>query len=275
MNGLAFQKLRLTLTCCMLLQAGCATVPARFDVPYSDSGVPLVNSVVQRIRCELIEMVRDDIKPGYNRGPTLLEYDYQTSMLLSLDANDTGSITPSFNFPSVGFSFLFVPSLKLSRQDQVNINLKYSMREILDEWREDPRRFACPDPETLLAGDLGIRQKVSAALNVAELAYTTNVQPTSGIFSGVINFTATKSINQAGPTWTLTNFVGPGPFAAVSQVNTDKLAFGFAAGPDAGKPYTRSPRIRAQTFNEADRALERALTNDLGTQLNAIRNNLR
>jgi hypothetical protein len=259
----------------IFLQIGCAETPSHFDVPYSKSGVPLANSIVQRIRCELAELVRDDIKPTYNRRPTLLEYDYHASMLLSLDANETGSLTPSLNFPYSVVSFNVTPSLKTSRQDQINYNLKYSMRDIYDQWRKNPASFACPDPNTNLAGNLGIREKVSSALNLDDLAYTTEAQPTGGIFSGIINFTATKSINQAGPTWTLTHFTGPGAFLSASQVNTDKLTFGFAGGANANRPYPRSAGSRVVASNLADQALERALINNLGTQLNLIQNNIR
>ncbi|WP_289016290.1 hypothetical protein [uncultured Methylobacterium sp.] len=266
---------RLSAFTLCISQAACSTIPAHFDVPYSNTGVPLANSVVQRIRCELAELVQDEALPLYNRRATLLEYDYYASMLLSLDANDTGSLTPSLTFPHSGFSFNVTPSLKLSRQDQINYSLRYSMREIYDQWKQDKRRFACPDPDTNLAGNLGIREKVSSALNLSDLAYTTSAKPSEGVFSGIINFTATKSINQIGPTWTLTHFSGPGAFISASEVNTDKLSFGFAGGTNANKPFKRLPGIAPIQSAIADEALQRALTNDLGTQLNAIRNTLR
>jgi hypothetical protein len=259
----------------LLLQIGCAAIPSQFDVPYSNSGVPLANSIVQRVRCELAELVRDDIKPEYNRRATLMEYDYHASMLLSLDANETGSLTPSLSFPYSVISLNITPSIKSSRQDQINYNLKYSMRDIYDQWKRDPASFLCPDPNTNLSGNLGIREKVSSALNLDDLAYTTEAQPTGGIFSGIINFTATKSIDQAGPTWTLTHFTGPGPLMSASRVNTNTLTFGFAGGVNANKPYTKSVRSRAVASSLADQALERALINNLGTQLNAIQNNIR
>jgi hypothetical protein len=257
-----------------VILAGCTLAPANFDVPYSKSGVPLANSVVQRIRCELAELIRDDLEVPYLRRATLIEYDYHTAMLLSLDANDTASVTPSLTFPISGVGFNITPSAKLSRQDQINYNLSYSMVDLYWDWKAHPADYACPDPNTNLAGNLGIREKVSSALNLVDLAFVTEAKPTDGQFSGIINFTATKSINQAGPTWVLVNFVGPGPFLAASEVNTDKLAFGFAAGKGI-KPVTekRPLQQRASTASQADQALSRALTNDLGTQLNAIRSN--
>lgn len=259
-----------------IVTSSCTFVPSRFDVPYSASGVPLANSIVQRIRCELAELVRDDIDPPYNRRGTLLQFDYHAAMLLSLDANDTASAAPSLVFPYTGFSFGITPSAKLSRQDQLNYSLQYSMLDLYYDWKENPQNYVCPDPKTNLAGNLGIREKVSSALNLSDLAFVTTVTPTDGQFSGVINFTATKSIDQAGPTWTLAHFTGPGAFFAASEVNTDKLAFAFAAGPEIKIVSKKRPVLaRSGVARKAERALERALTNDLGTQLNAIRNNQR
>jgi hypothetical protein len=261
----------------VLASAACTQVPAHFDVPYSDSGVPLANSIVQRIRCELVELVRDDATVLYNRRPTLLLYDYHAAMLLSLDANDTASAAPSLSFPFAGgFTFDITPSVKLSRQDQINYSLNYSMVDIYFDWKANPKKYACPDPNTNLAGNLGLREKISSALNLSDLAYVTDAKPTDGQFSGVINFTATKSIDKAGPTWTLKNFTGPGAFVAASEVNTDKLAFGFAAGPQVKTVAAKRPvGQRAFIADQAEDALGRALTNDLGTQLNGIRNNQR
>ncbi|MDF0584170.1 hypothetical protein [Bradyrhizobium yuanmingense] len=259
-----------------LLITGCTLSPANFDVPYSKSGVPLANSVVQRIRCELAELVRDDLEVPYLRRATLIEFDYHVAMLLSLDANDTASVAPSLTFPISGVAFNITPSAKLSRQDQINYSLKYSMVDLYWDWKARPEEYACPDPNTNLAGNLGIREKVSSALNLTDLAFVTEAKPTDGQFSGIINFTATKSINQAGPTWTLANFTGPGAFLAASEVNTDKLAFGFAAGKGIKIVTAKRPfQERVSTSRQADDALSRALTNDLGTQLNAIRSNQR
>jgi hypothetical protein len=36
----------------------------------------------------------------------------------------------------------------------------------------------------------------------------------------VLRVTATKSVDQAGPTWTLAHFTGPSAFLAASEVNT-------------------------------------------------------
>lgn len=255
--------------------ASCSSTPAHFDVPYSNSGVPLLRPIVQRIRCELAELVQNKKLPFYNNRGTLLEYDYYASMLLSIDANETGSITPSLLFPHTGFSFGIIPSVKQSRQDQISVNLKFSMRQIYYDWYNNPEEFNCPDAETNLAGNLGIRSKVSAALDLEDLSYTTDVTPTTGIFNGIINFTATKSINSAGPTWTLTHFTGPGQLVSASLVNTDKLAFGFAGGKGSNKPYSAKPTFNPTISEAADIALDRALQNYLGTQLNAIRNDLR
>ncbi len=104
----------------------------------------------------------------------------------------------------------------------------------------------------------------------------TAATPTDGQFSGVINFTPTKSIDQARPTWTFAYFTGPSAFLAASEVNTDRLAFGFAAGTEIKILQKKRPTFaRLPVAGKAEGALRRALTNDLGTQPNAIRNNQR
>ncbi len=257
------------------MQGACMSTPAPFDVPYSRSGTPLVNSIVRRINCELVELVRDDIKPLYRRRDTLLRFDYHAAMLLTIDSNETGAIAPSFSFPHAAFSFVVAPSYKQSREDQRGYFLNFSFNDIYDDWRADPKKYMCPDPDTDLAGDLGLRETVSSALNLEELAYTTTVTPTTGIFNGFVNFTATKSIDRIGPTWTLTHFSGPGPLLSGSIVTNNKLAFGFAGGPNANQPRQRLAANRVVATVRADQALNQALASDVGTQLNAIRNILR
>jgi hypothetical protein len=201
----------------------------------------------------------------------LLTLDYEVAMLLTLDVNDTGGLSPSFNFPYPNFAFNVGANLSQSREDTFNVALTYSMRELFRSWQKDKDLGLCPETDTNLAGNLGLRRIVEAALDTPDMIKTTDVSPTAGEFSGIVNFTLTRNINSAGPTWTLTNFVEPGNLASLSRVNNDKLSFGFATGKHAGTPFDTRIAYRPD-FAKANRALERVILNNLGTQLNAIRN---
>lgn len=258
-----------------LSQAACMTTPAPYDLPYNRNGTPLVNSIVRRINCELALMVREDRVPRYRRWQTLLRYDYRAAMLLTIDSNETGAIAPVFNFPHTGFAFSVAPSYKHSREDQMGYFLSFSFVDILEDLRDNPDKYECPSRDTDLAGDLGLEETVSSALNLEELTYTDKVTPTGGVFNGFVTFSATKSIDRIGPTWTLTHFNGPGPLLSGSIATTNKLAFGFAGGPLANKGRARLAANKVVTTARADQALGQALANDANTQLTAIRNLLR
>lgn len=251
------------------------TTPAPFDVPYNAKGTPVVNSIVERISCELVELVRDDRPIPFNRGPTLLRYDFHAAMLLVIESTETGGIAPVFNFPHTGFAFGLSPSFKKSREDQKGYNIEFSFVDIYEQWRADPDRFPCPTIDTDLAADLGLRETVASALNIEELNFGSTLGPTAGVFNGSVNFTATRSIDSIGPTWTLTHFTGPGPLLSGSVATNNKLSFGFGGGPNPNKPRQRDAANRAIARSRAQLGLGQALTFDIGIQLNAIRSDLR
>lgn len=263
---------------CLLLP-GCMYVPAPYDVPYARDGTtPLVDTIVTEISCELLDMVRDDRDEAhtYLRRGTLLRYDYHAAMYLTIDSTASGGFAPVFNFPHPWFSFTVAPNYKHSRENQIGYNLLFSFVDLYDRWRADPGRFQCPAvPNTDLAGNLGLQDAVSSALNLEPLAYTDKPSATGGIFNGFVTFTATKSIDRIGPTWTITHFNGPGPLLSGSIATTNKLAFGFAGGPEANKGRARAAANRIAASRSAGLSLGQALANDANTQLTAIRNLLR
>lgn len=265
--------LSLSLVCGILL-SGCASVPPNFDVPTDDRGVPSTSSIVKQITCELVDLIRDDVPVPYEHRTALLAYDYETAMLLSLDVTDTGGVAPSFNFPYPTFAFNIAATLSQSREDTININLTYSMRDLARAWAQRKDIAKCPTLDTNLAGNLGLRRTISASLETAGLKSTTDVSPTDGEFAGVVNFIVTKNINSTGPTWTLAHFTGPGSFGSLSEVNTDKLSFAFATGKNAGTPfYAHQPSPpNPKKGQRANAILQQTILTDIGTQLNGIRN---
>jgi hypothetical protein len=268
-----------TTTVTAILLTGCATIVPQFDVPYSAEGAPSTATITREIECELYNLVRNDIpeKLQYPHRGALLTADYQVAMLLNLDVTDTGGLAPSANFPvNPVFSFNAAAQLQQAREDSLGLNLNYSLKDDLflaPPWKK-ARLATCPvgapagPVKTNLAGNLGLREKVTAALDTADAqASTTTPTPTSGEFMGVINFTLTKNVNSVGPTWTLTHFKGPGNLLSASEVNIDKLSFAFAETkpPLGGAPSKNESRQRAQTL------LDRQFTVDLVTTLSSIR----
>jgi hypothetical protein len=259
--------------------AGCATIVPQFDVPYYANGAPSTATITREIECELYNLVRDDIPPElqYQHRKTLLTHDYQIAMLLNLDVADTGGLAPSANFPvNPVFAFNAAAELQQAREDSLGLNLNYSLKD--DLFRAPPAKKAilatCPvgapagSVDTNLAGNLGLEQKVTAALLTADAApSTTAPTPTSGEFMGVINFTLTKNVNAVGPTWTLEHFKGPGNLLSASEVNIDKLSFAFAET----KPSSSRAASKNESQSRAQALLDRQFTVDLVTTLSSIR----
>jgi hypothetical protein len=270
---------RIAATALCLLLPGCIYAPAPYDVPYARDGTtPLVDTIVTQINCELLEMVRDDRDEEhiYLRRETLVRQDYHAAMYLTIDSIASGGIAPVFNFPHPWFSFTVAPNYKHSRENQIGYNLTFSLVDLYNRWRKEPTRFKCPAiPGSDLAGNLGLQDAVSSALNVQELTYTDKASADGGIFNGFITFAATKSIDQIGPTWTITHFNGPGPLLSGSIATTNKLAFGFSGGPNKNKGQARDAANRVAATRRANVALNQAVSSDVATQLTAIRNLLR
>lgn len=263
----------------VLSLAGCSTVVPSFDLPTDHRGVPSTRSITQRIRCELLDLIRNDIPLDlqYEHRPDLLIYDYEVAMLIGLDVKNDGGVSPSLSFPNPGFSFGASGSLKQSRQDTLTITVEYSMRDLAARFSAGEVSADCPQVDTSLAGDLGIRRSVSAALETLDLKQVTEASPKSGEFAGTIVYSNTRSIDQLGPTFTVPNFSGPGGLLSASNVNTNTLSFGFATGKNARKPFNISqiPPPDPQRGRRAREVLQRQLITDFGVQLIAIRNLIR
>ncbi len=237
--------------CCISL-AGCGV--RAFDIP-QEGGAPSVALIVQRVRCELIEL----IEPGSPTRQELLGNNYHVGLQLSLTVNSSGELAPSFNFPQTS-QYAFNFGLKLARGQEQNfvVNLYYSMPQLAQDL-DRTRVFAkeaghpqsnafeqCPSPfETNLTGNLGIKESVDLAFTSPDRNGAA-LQGTGGEFGGYVSFVVTKNVNSLGPTWALTHFKGPGNLGTLSTVNTDKITFGFApGGPDARKaPAAASQRVK-------------------------------
>lgn len=221
---------------------GCA-VP-QFDVPTDSAGQPTVQTIVERIECEMRDMVRDDTTdPVAFHRLFLLNGDYDAAIALSLEVNNTGGLAPSLSYinpltkAATSFTFSGTAALSESRDHNFTENIQFSFREIYTKWKYNVRPYDCPPADTNLAGTLGMKDFISMAA-LTENLDTKQTLSGKGVFGGSIQFLVTKNLTSLGPTWSLVNFKGPGGVTA-SQVNTDKLTLAFAEGPNVGKPMAR------------------------------------
>jgi hypothetical protein len=249
-----------------LAAGGCSTVVPNFDIPVTEAGAPTVKSISNRVKCELADLVQ---KPGAIRDLLLIS-DMQVALQLNLTVNDTGGVSPSLayiNAPS--FAFGVGATLSQSREQNFTQKYYYSLRSLQLEANFVRKRgfdlAACGPTDTNLAGELGLRRTVELAFTSQHVAQDTALSD-GGMFGGYVNFVVTKNVN-AGPTWTLTHFVGPGSnLGTFSEVNTDKLTFAFAQGGQAGTSFAA-----ASARGRADRLLDQINLNQLSTQLGTFR----
>jgi hypothetical protein len=274
--------------------SGCA-VP-RYDVPYTEVGQPTVKSIVQRIQCEIRDLVRDDPDdPTAFFAPFLLNQDFDVLVAMSIEVNDTGGLTPSLSYmkalsPLTTFTFSGNGTLSESRDHTFTENLQFSVREIYLDWYTwrlaklagvDAEALGltphdCPPANTNLAGTLGISDFVSMAAQSEGLDTSADK-----VFGGSIQFLVTKNVNSVGPTWTLVHFKGPGGLLNFSQVNTDKITLSFAQGANAGKPLVRptafnkrAPIVPRPWNMRAYLLLQQMLTSSINSQLSVLQNGL-
>jgi hypothetical protein len=252
-----------------------------YDVPTDNVGQPTVQTIVARIQCELRDMVRDDMGDAdvtsFHRL-FLLAFDYDVEASLSLEVNDTGGLAPTLSYmnpftAATSFAFGVNGTLSESRDQNFTENMQFSIRSIYLDWKTGANPHDCPQPDTNLAGKLGIKDLVAMAALTSNLDQKITLS-NKGVFGGSIQFLVTKNLTGAGPTWTLVKFKGPGTLAQLSEVNTDKLTLAFAVGPNAGKPMPKfAPALRPLN-PYAYALLQQLLTSSINSQLVTLQNNL-
>jgi hypothetical protein len=258
-----------------LMCVGCA-VP-QFDVPTDTAGQPTVQTIVDRIQCEMRDMVRDDTaEPVAFHRLFLLNGDYDVAIALSLEVNNTGGLAPSLSYINplskvTSFTLSGTGTLSESRDHNFTENIQLSFREIYTKWKYGVRPYDCPPANTNLAGTLGIKDFVAMAA-LTENLDTKQTLSGKGVFGGSIQFLVTKSLTSFGPTWSLVYFKGPGGITA-SQVNTDKLTLAFAQGPNVGKPMGKIPGPNPPNKN-AYWFLQQLLNSSLISQLTTLQTTL-
>ena len=239
--------------------SGCAAVVPNFDIPVDQTGAPTVQSIVRRVTCELAGL----LDQSYGLRGALLISDIDVALQLNLTVNDTGGLSPSLSYINGAFAFGLGGTLSQSREQNYTEKIYYSLRDLQKEvdlaHKNGVDLAACWPIDTNLAGNLGLKRTVELAFTSGHLDWTAKIA--DGAFGGYVNFVVTKNVN-AGPTWTLTHFTGPGNnLASFSEVNTDKLTFAFARGDNVGTPFRVSGR------QKADHLIDQMNINQLTTQL--------
>lgn len=257
-----------------VLCTGCA-VPF-YDVPLDEYGQPTVKTIVERLQCEIRDIVRDD-RPGDPvsfQGPWLLNGDYEVVIALSLEVNDSGGLAPSFSYVSpltaaTTWTWGASATLSKARDHTFSENIQLSTRQIYRDWKSNLKPYNCPEPNTNLAGSLGIKDLVSMAASTPNLKET-DLGEGKSVFGGSIQFVVTKSLSAAGPSWQLVRFKNIAALGSLSEVNTDKVTLAFAPGTNAGK---RMPRVHGLNKAAYD-FIQQLILNSINSQL-VIQNNQR
>lgn len=250
------------------LFGGCA-IPA-YDVPLDEYGQPTVRTIVERVQCEIRDMVRDDRPdhPDSFHRLWLLNGDYDVLVALSLDVNESGGLSPSLTYvtplaAATTFTLGANATLSRARDHTFSENIQLSTRQIYTEWKAG-RGYQCPVANTNLAGSLGIKDIVSMAASTPDLDETQKT-----VFGGTIQFVVTKSIN-ATPSWQLVRLKNVGALASLSEINTDKITLSFAPGANKGKRLSPLPATNPVAYQ----FLQQQLLNSINSQL-VIQNTLR
>jgi hypothetical protein len=257
-----------------LLCAGCG-VPF-YDVPLDDYGQPTVKTIVERMQCEIRDMVRDDRPddPNSFHRRWLLNEDYEIVVALSLEVNDSGGLAPSVTYlnpftPTSTFTFAANATLSKARDHTFSENIQLSTRQIYLEWKAG-RAYDCPVADTNLAGTLGIKDIVSMAASTPDIDEELKGGEKNGVFGGSVQFVVTKSLSATGPSWQLIRFKNISALGSLSEINTDKITLAFSPGSNKGK---RLPRIAG--FNAAGyQFIQQQILNSISSQL-SIQNSQR
>ncbi len=230
--------------------SGCA-LPA-FNVKYEEGG-PTSRTIVQRITCELVDMIKLEDPENGGLAKFLISGDYVTSMTLSLQVTRTGVLAPNIRFPIVGPNLSLNAGFKLSNSVKRTSykELRFSMKALRNKWLKNPEFGSCPEGTNFnLTGELGLNDLVRNEFSSRSTATSAG----AGKFGGSISFTVVKNINSAGPTWTFTNFVGPGRLGKIEKSNFNKLTIAFNVG---SKPEDRQAQSSQTDINAADEFLKK------------------
>jgi hypothetical protein len=142
-------------------------------------------------------MVRDDCQvTRIFSSPFLLNEDYDVTVALSLEVNDSGGLSPPTlirarkTFVASNARFSEVRGHTLSE------NMGLSTRKIYSDWKAG-KSYLCPPANTPLAGSLGLKDLVSMDVSSPNLDETLK-RGQKSVFSGTVKFVFTKTNSLRG-----------------------------------------------------------------------------
>jgi hypothetical protein len=142
-----------------------------------------------------------------------------------------------------------------------------STRTIFIDWKSGANLHDCPEADTNLSGDLGLKDIVAMAA-LTRNKDTTQSLSGKGVFGGSVTFLVTKNLSAIGPSWTLVHFKTLSGLVNLSEVNTDKITIAFAQGPNVGKKMLVTEK---RPFNfYAYSFLQQLLTSSINSQLTIL-----
>ena len=209
------------------------TVPStKGPIRLPNTPLPTSNTIVAKIDCELLAMVRDDRpddRATFHRL-FLLAGDYDVAISLSLLVNDAGGLAPSPSYFEA-VDVRIAPDTKTALE-QVFHNftqeLQRSFRSIYLDWKAFGTD-SCPG--ATLPGALQFKESVNlAALTPGGLSGNS-----VGPFGGSVSFVIAPSQATSAPIWTLVQF---DQHVAKNKMSIYKheVKFAFAQGPHPGAP---------------------------------------
>lgn len=250
------KKLMVAALCAGL--AGCATSGGGGNVtPIS------MADFLAKLSCELYRS-REEF--GY-----LKRDDWVVSAAFELKMNYEGGLNPSATFSDTlstpGESLSFALPFGVSRKGSRTYNQNFVI--YLSDKSEKACTIHVPDASPVV-GTLGTRELIAENLRaetfVEEMGGAIEVTGIQGaekaVFSGKTEFAFTARISDAGPTWVLTHFTGPGPLVSASRTNTGTLTMVFTrlppkpAAPPPEKPQPQFTKLRAAPSAEPPAAVQ-------------------
>jgi hypothetical protein len=252
--------------------AGCTTI--QHFGPLMNSETPDSSSIVSHIQCELYHIVVPDekIHKPIDNYKLITENRYIAYAQLTLDVTSNEGATPNLNFISPYAKAMTNLTVGASGQFSAiqHKNITQSFTIILDPRdikQSDINNYCKPDNNSAggLVGDLGLANVMEAGLYHAtkdQFLFPLPSAQDSGVaaaklgptyepvFGSTIDFTITYGLTAAGPTWTITNFKGPGSgntnLLNATRAVKDTLVISFApARPEVGQGIKRTKSGRS------------------------------
>lgn len=202
--------MRSSLAFCLVLLSGCTN--ARYNIPYTETGLPDANTISRQIRCELIDLMRAD--GGYLHRGSLLQSGFVVAAALDLKVNSSGEIVPTgvfFGTDPIGLAI----GARVSREVERTFNerLSFTSLDYANVTTRSPEYRPCLENKSRFGGNFGIK-------SIADLALTTEDRSVKDGFGGSFSLTVTRNLGGIGPRWIFNG--GSDNFSILGSANSSQ-----------------------------------------------------